>query len=167
MLQRVPRAVLNRTPRPTRPLTLTRRLAPPTRTMSTTPAPLAPPVPAVPEQATQQPAGDVPLDANGQPLTKSALKRLQKEKDLAAKKALKQAQNQGKPAPAAQAGEGKKKEKPAKKEEVVEEPPYGETKDGDKKGASAFILSTVGQGTLAEILRQSFAVRRPGRTSAS
>lgn len=105
--------------------------------MSTTPAPTAPPVPGATEQSTQQPAGDVPLDANGQPLTKSALKRLQKEKDLAAKKALKQAQNQGKPAPAAQAGEGKKKEKPAKKEEVVEEPPYGETQDGDKKGASA------------------------------
>ncbi|KAK4332340.1 Valine--tRNA ligase, mitochondrial [Rhodotorula toruloides] len=136
MLQRATRAVLNRLPRPTRPLAFSLHLSPPTRTMSTTPAPTAPPVPGATEQSTQQPAGDVPLDANGQPLTKSALKRLQKEKDLAAKKALKQAQNQGKPAPAAQAGEGKKKEKPAKKEEVVEEPPYGETQDGDKKDLS-------------------------------
>lgn len=111
---------------------------------------LAPPVPQVDvaqadapalgaqEAAPSAPApaaatGDVPLDANGQPLTKSALKRIQKEKDLAAKKALK---NANKPAAGAQAGgAAPKKEKPVKKkEEAPAEPAYIEVPEGQKKG---------------------------------
>ncbi|GAA5835277.1 hypothetical protein JCM11251_006667 [Rhodosporidiobolus azoricus] len=108
---------------------------------------LPPPVPAVdapgaPKQAdstpaaTPAPAGDVPLDANGQPLTKSALKRLEKEKAFAAKKALKAAANVGKPAPTP-AGEKKEKKEKVKKEEVVEEPPYKDVPEGEKKDLSS------------------------------
>lgn len=87
---------------------------------------------------------DVPLDANGQPLTKSALKRLQKEKDLAAKKALKNANKPAAPA-AAGAGAAPKKEKVVKpKAEVPEEPAYIEVPEGHKKGESALLTGLSG-----------------------
>ncbi|TKA55374.1 hypothetical protein B0A53_02298 [Rhodotorula sp. CCFEE 5036] len=91
---------------------------------------------ATPTPTAPNAQADVPLDANGQPLTKSALKRLQKEKDLAAKKALK---NANKPAAAAAAGAGAapKKEKVVKpKAEVPEEPAYIEVPEGHKKDLS-------------------------------
>lgn len=73
------------------------------------------------------------------PLTKSALKKLEKEKALAAKKALKQASNSTKVA-APQGGEKKEKKEKVKKEEVVEEPPYKDVPEGDKKGEQLLLL---------------------------
>lgn len=135
---------------------------------------LAPPVPHVapglgaatePAATTSTPAaaaaagGDVPLDANGQPLTKSALKRLQKEKDLAAKKALK---NANKPAAAAggagAAAAAPKKEKVVKpKAEVPEEPAYIDVPEGHKKGKCLFCMN----------VDCPAAPRAPGSRSAS
>lgn len=74
------------------------------------------------------------------PLTKSALKKLEKEKALAAKKALKQASNSTKVAAAPQGGEKKEKKEKVKKEEVVEEPPYKDVPEGDKKGEQPLLL---------------------------
>lgn len=118
------------------------------------PAPIAQGVPALGAVVNDVPAptpaaaptaqADVPLDANGQPLTKSALKRLQKEKDLAAKKALK---NANKPAGGAAAGAtaAPKKEKVVKpKAEVPEEPAYIEVPEGHKKGESALLTNRSG-----------------------
>ncbi|GAA5914215.1 hypothetical protein JCM8208_001521 [Rhodotorula glutinis] len=95
---------------------------------------LAPPVPQVTDTA---PSADVQLDANGQPLTKSALKRIEKEKALAAKKALKQQQKPAANKPAAQDGAAKaaKKDKP-KKDDAPDEPPYVDVPAGDKKDLS-------------------------------
>lgn len=112
------------------------------------PAPVAQGVPVLGAVVGDAPAptaqADVPLDANGQPLTKSALKRLQKEKDLAAKKALK---NANKPAGGAAAGAtaAPKKEKVVKpKAEVPEEPAYIEVPEGHKKGESAILTDRSG-----------------------
>ena len=103
------------------------------------PAPIAQGVPAPTAQA------DVPLDANGQPLTKSALKRLQKEKDLAAKKALKNANKPAAPAAAGAGAAAPKKEKVVKpKAEVPEEPAYIEVPEGHKKGKSALLTDLSG-----------------------
>lgn len=99
-------------------------------------APLAPPVPPVNQPAPA--AADVLKDDNGQPLTKSALKRIEKEKALAAKKALKQ-QNKPQVAKAADgaaaAQKAVKKDKP-KKDDAPEEPPYVDVPAGHKKGQS-------------------------------
>lgn len=91
--------------------------------------------PTLPTAAAEsQIAGDeVLLDAAGVPLTKSALKRIEKEKKLAAIKALKSGGG-AKPQPQASGEKKEKKEKP-KKEEVVEEVSYKEVNEGDKKGA--------------------------------
>ncbi|GAA5850278.1 hypothetical protein JCM8547_001076 [Rhodosporidiobolus lusitaniae] len=98
-------------------------------------ASLPPPVPDVTAPVAPAPAEGVPLDASGQPLTKSALKRLEKEKALAAKKALKQAAGANKPQPAA-GGEKKEKKEKAKKEEAPEEPAYKDVPEGHKKDLS-------------------------------
>ncbi|GAA5976762.1 hypothetical protein JCM11641_000863 [Rhodosporidiobolus odoratus] len=97
-----------------------------------TAVPAAESAPAL-ESTAQAPAVDVPLDANGQPLTKSALKRLEKEKALAAKKALKQGAAKPQPKPA---GEKKEKKEKVKKEEVVEES-YKDVPEGEKKDLSS------------------------------
>ena len=81
------------------------------------------------------------VSARYMPGWKSALKRLQKEKDLAAKKALK---NANKPAGGAAAGAtaAPKKEKVVKpKAEVPEEPAYIEVPEGHKKGESALLTN--------------------------
>ncbi|CEQ39016.1 SPOSA6832_00498, partial [Sporobolomyces salmonicolor] len=71
------------------------------------------------------------------PLTKSALKKLEKEKALAAKKALKQAANAGKkPAQAAEGVKKEKKEKAKKEDAQPEESPYVEVPEGHKKDLS-------------------------------
>ncbi|GAA5995048.1 valine--tRNA ligase [Rhodotorula paludigena] len=99
--------------------------------------PLAPPIPAVQQDAAAAPApADVPLDENGQPLTKSALKRLEKEKALAAKKALKQAANAAKPPPKVNEAKKEKKEKAKKDEAVADEPAYKDVPEGHKKDLS-------------------------------
>lgn len=99
---------------------------------------------ATPTPTAPNAQADVPLDANGQPLTKSALKRLQKEKDLAAKKALKNANKPAAPA-ATGAGAAPKKEKVVKpKAEVPEEPAYIEVPEGHKKGEPALLTDLSG-----------------------
>ncbi|GAA5870175.1 hypothetical protein JCM1840_001583 [Sporobolomyces johnsonii] len=71
------------------------------------------------------------------PLTKSALKKLEKEKALAVKKALKQAANAGKkPAQPADGPKKDKKEKVKKDDATPEEPPYVEVPEGHKKDLS-------------------------------
>lgn len=87
-------------------------------------APAAASAPAEGQPPAQAPAGT-------EPPTKSALKKLEKEAALAAKKALKKAQGLV-PPPAA--GQGKKKEKVVK--EVVKEPDFIEVPAGHFKGAS-------------------------------
>ncbi|KAK4054912.1 valine--tRNA ligase [Microbotryomycetes sp. JL201] len=67
--------------------------------------------------------------------TKSALKRMEKEAALAAKKALKKAQQAANPA-AAQPGQGKKKEKEKPAAPEVEEPPFIDVPEGHKKDMS-------------------------------
>ncbi|BGP44765.1 valine--tRNA ligase [Rhodotorula kratochvilovae] len=113
-------------------------------------APTAPPIPIVdPATPAQQDpaAADVPKDANGQPLTKSALKRIEKEKALAAKKALKQGANPAKSASKpADGAKPAKKEKP-KKEEAPEEPAYVDVPEGTKKGESPSFPCTTMQST--------------------
>lgn len=104
-------------------------------------------------------AGDVPLDANGQPLTKSALKRLQKEKDLAAKKALKSS-NKPQPAAGGAAAAPKKEKVVKKKEEAPEEPAYVEVPEGHKKGQSQPLFP-------AQPLRPQAAERRAPCAQAS
>lgn len=97
----------------------------------------APPVSTQPLASTEQPQATTSAtteSADGvAPLTKSALKKLEKEKALAAKKALKQASNSTKVS-ATQPGEKKEKKEKVKKEEVIEEPPYKDVPEGDKKG---------------------------------
>ncbi|GAA5988559.1 hypothetical protein JCM5350_004453 [Sporobolomyces pararoseus] len=103
-----------------------------------------PPTSTAPLAAVEQPAtsSTAPLEsADGvapaaAPLTKSALKKLEKEKALAAKKALKQANNATKLNTAAPSGEKKEKKEKVKKEEVQEEPPYKEVPEGEKKDLS-------------------------------
>jgi valyl-tRNA synthetase len=101
------------------------------------------PISTAPLAAAEQPAASstAPVEsADGvspAPLTKSALKKLEKEKALAAKKALKQANNATKLNTAAPSGEKKEKKEKVKKEEVVEEPPYQDVPEGEKKGESS------------------------------
>lgn len=105
--------------------------------------PLAPPIPAVQQDAAAATApADVPLDENGQPLTKSALKRLEKEKALAAKKALKQAANAAKPPPKVNEAKKEKKEKAKKDEAVADEPAYKDVPEGHKKGACSLVSTS-------------------------
>ena len=107
------------------------RLVPISRSLSSHPprrcfnmtAPHAASAPAEGQPPAAAPAGT-------EPPTKSALKKLEKEAALAAKKALKKAQGLVPPPPA---GQGKKKEKVVK--EVVKEPDFIEVPAGQFKGA--------------------------------
>ncbi|PWY98270.1 putative VAS1-valyl-tRNA synthetase [Testicularia cyperi] len=83
----------------------------------------------------QAPAADTPLGPDGQPMTKSAMKKAAKLAAQQAKQAAKDALKADKPAPAASGSGAAKKEKP--KKEVKAEPEWvNNTVPGEKKDLS-------------------------------
>ncbi|CCF51437.1 hypothetical protein NDA11_004818 [Ustilago hordei] len=105
------------------------------RTMSSSAIPGAPEQPPAQENAAAAANTDTPLGPDGQPMTKSAMKKAAKLAEKQAKQAAKDALKSDKPAQNAPGTAAAKKEKP--KKEVKEEPEYvNSTVPGEKKDLS-------------------------------
>ncbi|KAJ1035366.1 hypothetical protein NDA13_000785 [Ustilago tritici] len=105
------------------------------RTMSSSATPGAPEQPPAQENAAAAANTDTPLGPDGQPMTKSAMKKAAKLAEKQAKQAAKDALKSDKPAQNAPGTAAAKKEKP--KKEVKEEPEYvNNTVPGEKKDLS-------------------------------